>query len=57
MPIIFTDKANASVQNTYQLFNQNLSKELNQYIKKSGGSITLNYKEFSTGDECSRGQY
>lgn len=51
MPIIFTDKANASVQNTYQLFNQNLSKELNQYIKKSGGSITLNYKEFSTGDE------
>lgn len=45
------NKADAALQNNYQIFTQGLSKELNQYIKKSGGSITLHYREFSTGDE------
>lgn len=45
------NKAEASSISAYQIFNQNLSKELNLYIKKSGGTITLHYRDFSTGDE------
>jgi beta-lactamase class A/uncharacterized protein YgiM (DUF1202 family) len=44
-------QAEAATISSYQTFNQNLSKELKQYIKKSGGTITLHYREFSTGDE------
>lgn len=44
-------QAEAAILSSYQTFNQNLSKELIQYIKKSGGTITLHYREFSTGDE------
>lgn len=44
-------EAEASTLSSYQTFNQNLSKELNLYIKKSGSNITLHYRDFSNGDE------
>ncbi|MCM3124183.1 MULTISPECIES: serine hydrolase [unclassified Mesobacillus] len=44
-------KAEAATLSSYQNFNQSLSKDLKAYMKKSGGNITLHYREFSTGDE------
>lgn len=51
IPSFLPQQAQAATLSSYQTFNQNLSKELKQYIKKSGGTITLHYREFSTGDE------
>ncbi|MBT2678803.1 serine hydrolase [Bacillus sp. ISL-35] len=49
--ILPSHQVQGATLSSYQSFNQNLSKELKKYIKKSGGTITLHYREFSTGDE------
>ncbi|WNF22681.1 serine hydrolase [Mesobacillus jeotgali] len=43
--------AQAATISAYQTFNNNVSKELKQYIKKSGGTITLHYRDLTTGEE------
>src|SRR4051794_39804608 len=35
---------------SYQSFTNNVSKELNQYIKKSGGTISLEYRDLITDE-------
>ncbi|MBS4200624.1 serine hydrolase [Bacillus sp. FJAT-49732] len=41
----------ADAPSAYQTFNKNLSKELNSYIKKSGGTITLEYRDLTSSEE------
>lgn len=38
------------IETSYQTFTKNVSKDLNQYIKKSGGDITLEYRDLITGE-------
>ncbi|NHM30030.1 hypothetical protein [Neobacillus terrae] len=48
----YPPKAKAATTPTaYQQFSQNLSRDLNSYIKKSGGDIRLQYSDLSNGDE------
>lgn len=52
LPSVLPDQiAEAATISVYQTFNNNVSKELKQYIKKSGGSITLHYRDLTTGEE------
>ncbi|CAM3955862.1 serine hydrolase [Mesobacillus thioparans] len=48
MPI---NQAEAAMLNSYQVFDKAMKKELNQYIKKSGGTVTLHYRDLTNGDE------
>ncbi|RSD26982.1 serine hydrolase [Mesobacillus subterraneus] len=49
--IIPESQAEAGVMTSYQEFNQNLQKELSNYLRKSGGTVTLHYHDLLTGDE------
>jgi beta-lactamase class A len=47
-----TNTGKAAVgDSAYDSFNLNLSKELNAYINKSGGCISLHYRDLSSGEE------
>jgi hypothetical protein len=50
LPAVKTEAASLSVN---QIFAQNVAKELNTYIKKSGGKVTLHYRDLTTGEEFS----
>jgi hypothetical protein len=52
LPVIVpVHQADAATMTSYQIFNHNLKKDLNKYLKKSGGTVTLHYRDISTGDE------
>ncbi|QQZ09997.1 serine hydrolase [Heyndrickxia vini] len=44
------DTQATTIETSYQTFTKNLSHELKQYIKKSGGDITLEYQDLTTGE-------